>query len=98
MVECGGEQADDVLRSVREVVRTAASRSATSVDQVSSRTTDATNAAVVRDDAAAVVLDQAADELFGCLVDEGVLPGLEPDRPVVLSTGTVLGEEAGPVV
>ena len=39
--------------------------------------TRAHDAAVIRDDAAAVAVDEAEDELFGGLVDERLLPGLQ---------------------
>jgi hypothetical protein len=52
---------------------------------------DALHAAVVRDDPAAITVDEAADELLGGLVDEGLLPGLECDSSVVFSAGSVLG-------
>jgi hypothetical protein len=74
LVECGREQADDVLGSVREVIA------------------DAPNAAVVGDDATAVAVDEADDELLGGLVDECLLPGLESDASVVFLAGTVLRE------
>jgi hypothetical protein len=59
---------------------------------------DALHAAVVRDDPAAVTVDEAEDELLGGLVDEGLLPGLERDSAVVFSAGAVLREEAWPML
>jgi hypothetical protein len=53
---------------------------------------DAANAAVVGDDAAAVAVNEAEDEFFGGLIDECLLPGLEPDGPVGLAAGAVLGQ------
>jgi len=53
--------------------------------------TRAHDAAVIRDDAAAVAVDEAEDELFGGLVDERLLPGLQSNRSHVLLAGTVLG-------
>lgn len=60
--------------------------------------TDASDAAVVGDDAAAVAVDQTQDEFFGRLVDERLLPRFEGDVAVVLAAGAVLGEEARPVL
>src|SRR6185295_16654927 len=79
-VECGGEQADDVLRHIREVVA------------------DAHHAPVIGDDATAVAVDETEDELFGFLVDERLLPWLEDIAPLVLPTGSVLREQARPVL
>ena len=59
---------------------------------------DAFDPAIVRDDAAAVAVNEAADELLARLLDEGLLPGLETDRPGVLPAGTVLWKEAWPVL
>ncbi|BBX11426.1 hypothetical protein MNVM_05070 [Mycobacterium novum] len=56
------------------------------------------DATIVGDDAAAIAVDQAADEFLGGLVDEVFLPRLQPDRPVVLLAGAVLREEARPVL
>jgi hypothetical protein len=53
--------------------------------------TRAHDAAVIRDDAAAVAVDEAEDELFGGLVDERLLPGLQSNLSRVLLAGTVLG-------
>jgi len=53
---------------------------------------DALDPAVVGDDAAAVAVDEAKDELLGRLVDDCFLPWLEPDRPVVLAAGAMLGQ------
>ena len=49
--------------------------------------TRAHDAAVIRDDAAAVAVDEAEDELFGGLVDERLLPGLQSNRSHVLLAG-----------
>jgi hypothetical protein len=43
-------------------------------------------------------VEQAAEERAGVLSDELVLPGFEHDRAGVLSSWTVLGEEARPVL
>ena len=56
------------------------------------------NPAIVRDDAAAVAVNEATDEFFGGFLDEDLLPGLETDRPGVLLAGAVLWEEARPVL
>src|SRR5262249_41647554 len=79
-VEGSGEEAEDVLGVIREVVA------------------DARHAAVVGDDAAAVTVDQAADEVLGCLFQEPFLPGLQLDWPAVLEAGSVLREQARPVL
>ncbi|RWA19878.1 hypothetical protein MELE44368_19790 [Mycolicibacterium elephantis DSM 44368] len=50
---------------------------------------DAAYPAIVGDDAAAVGMDEAENELFGCLVDECLLPGREFDRPLMLFARTV---------
>jgi len=54
--------------------------------------------AIVRDDPATVAVDQAADEVFGRLVDKGLLPGFETDRPFVLLAGAMLWKDAWPVL
>ena len=59
---------------------------------------DALDAAVVGDDAATVAVDQAANEVLGGLIDKLLLPGFQPDRPVVLLAGPMLREEARPVL
>ena len=48
--------------------------------------------AVVGDDAAAVAVDQAEDELFGGLIDECLLPGFEGDRAACASRRGRVGE------
>ena len=50
------------------------------------------------DGAAAVGVDESADELVGMLVGDLMLPGLEDDRPVVLPARAVLRERSGPPV
>jgi hypothetical protein len=75
-----GEQADDVLGAVGDVVA------------------DAADSAVIRDDAAAVAVDQAADELLGLAVHDFLLPWLEGDEPAVFRPRAVLRQEAGPVL
>jgi hypothetical protein len=59
---------------------------------------DARDAAVIGDDAAAVAVYQTADELLGRLIDERLLPRFECNASVVLAAGTVLREQAWPVV
>ena len=54
--------------------------------------------AIVGDDAAAVAVNQAEDELFGGVVDERLLPGLESDRPRVLLAGAVLRKQTRPML
>ena len=51
---------------------------------------DAGHPAVVGDDAAAIAVYQSEDELFGGLVDEGLLPGFEGYPPLVLPAGAML--------
>jgi hypothetical protein len=59
---------------------------------------DAADTTIVRDDAAAVAVDQAADEFLGGLVDERLLPRFEGDAAVVLAAWAVLGEQTWPVL
>jgi hypothetical protein len=61
-IKCSGEQPEDVLGHIREVVA------------------DAADAAVVRDDATAVVVDETEDKFFGGLVNVCLLLGFELDR------------------
>jgi hypothetical protein len=53
--------------------------------------------AIVRDDAAAVTVDQTKDELLGGLIDEHLLPGFEGYPPIVFSAGAMLRQETWPV-
>jgi hypothetical protein len=48
------------------------------------------------DRAAAVGVDQAADEVAGVAVDDRLLPGFERDRTLVLATRAVLREGVQP--
>jgi hypothetical protein len=58
---------------------------------------DAGDAAVVRDDAAAVTMDYAADEFFGLCFDEILFPRFESNRHQMLLSGTMLWQQARPV-
>jgi hypothetical protein len=53
---------------------------------------DAGDTSVVCDDAAAVAIDQAADEVFGGLGDESVLPRLRANGAGVFSAWAMLGK------
>ncbi|MGW0162847.1 hypothetical protein ACWDUN_26345 [Mycobacterium sp. NPDC003323] len=57
----------------------------------------ARHAAIVGDDAAAVAVDQTADEVLGGGVDVSLLPRFQDDRAQVLRSRSVLREQAGPV-
>jgi hypothetical protein len=59
---------------------------------------DTPNPAIVRDHAAAIAIDQAANELLGGFFHEHFVPRLEPDRPQVLPAWSVLRQKAWPVL
>src|SRR6476469_3946255 len=59
---------------------------------------DAAYAPVVGDHAAAVAVDQPADELLGFVINDGLLPRFECNTPAVFLTGAVLREQARPVL
>ena len=59
---------------------------------------DAADPAVVRDDAAAVTVDQSENELLSGLVDERLLPGFEDYASLALDSGAVLREQARPML
>jgi hypothetical protein len=56
---------------------------------------DAPDPTIVRHRAAAIAIDQSANEFFGGFFDEYFMPQLQPDRSQMLSTGPVLGERHG---
>jgi hypothetical protein len=59
---------------------------------------DAADPAVIGDDATAVAVDQSEHELFGGLVDKGLLPGFEGYRSLVFHSRAVLWQQARPVL
>jgi hypothetical protein len=75
-----------------------AEQSANVVGSVREVVPDTPNPAIVRDHAAAIVIDQAANELLGGLFHEHFVPRLEPDRPQVLPAWSVLRQKAWPVL
>jgi len=58
----------------------------------------APNQCLFIDDAAAVGVDQAAQQPARVSLDDQLLPWLQLDPALVLDPGAVLGEEVGPVL
>ena len=86
LVERVGEEPPDVVRLVGEEVPGVFVALALAGDEAGRPVGDA----------AAVGVDEAADELPGVRVDDGLLPGVEGDEALVLLAGAVLGEQAVP--
>jgi hypothetical protein len=55
------------------------------------------NTAIIGDDATAITVDQAADEVIRCFLDQLFLPWFQSDRPQMLLAGAVLWKQARPM-